>query len=128
MVAGLIKLWQSLPVRKRLFHHWFGVLGLIAMVVALISVPMTTSIALAMASLTSSEASPCHTRVNPCPDCPQNVCPDMGSCLVKCFQPLSAPIAVASLVGMTMTSRVLPAPSHVPVDSLIPPLLRPPKV
>jgi hypothetical protein len=105
---------------------------MVAMLGALISVPMTTSIVLAMAGpMTATAATgemPCHKLAKRCPDCPQKVCPDMGSCLVKCFQPLSPPIAEACLQGMVVSSRVLPTPSQVSAESLVPPLLRPPSV
>jgi hypothetical protein len=121
-------------VRKRLFHRWFVALGMVAMLGALVSVPMTTSIVVAMAGPMTATATvvtgemPCHKSTEHCPGCPQKVCPDMGSCLVKCFQPLSPPIAEARLQGMVASSRVLPAPSQVSAESLVPPLLRPPSV
>jgi hypothetical protein len=107
---------------------------MVAMLGALVSVPMTTSIVVAMAGPMTAIATvvtgemPCHKSTKHCPGCPQKVCPDMGSCLVKCFQPLSPPIAEARLQGMVASSRVLPAPSQVSAESLVPPLLRPPIV
>ena len=133
-VAGLHQVWQSDPVRKRLFHRWFVALGMVAMLGALVSVPMTTSIVVAMAGPMTATATvvtgemPCHKSTKHCPDCPQKVCPDMGSCLVKCFQPLSPPIAEARLQGMVASSRVLPTASQVSAESLVPALLRPPSV
>ncbi|KAB2943614.1 MAG: hypothetical protein F9K20_02850 [Hyphomicrobium sp.] len=105
---------------------------MLAMLGALIAMPMTASVALAMATSTSaaaaSEQMPCHKPANPCPDCPQKVCPDMGTCLVTCFQPLSSPVADAPPQSRVASSRLLPAAPQVAADSLIPPLLRPPSV
>ena len=113
-------------------HRWFVVLGMFAMLGALITVPMTTSSALAMrgpaTASPAAEQMPCHKPVKPCPDCPQKVCPDMGACLVNCVQPLSPAIAEASLRGTAARALVLPAPSRVAAASLVSPLLRPPSV
>jgi hypothetical protein len=104
----------------------FAMLGL------LIAVPMTTPAAVAMAAPATASAAPdkmpCHEPVDPCPDCPQKICPDMGACLVHCFQPLSPAIAEARLHGTAVRSQVLPAPSPILATSLVPPLLRPPSV
>jgi hypothetical protein len=119
-------------VRKRRIHRWFVGLGMLAMLGALIAVPMTTSTTLAMAGPTTASAAademPCHKPAEPCPDCPQKVCPNMGACLVGCFQPLSPAIAETWLQGIAATSLVLPARSQVLATSLVPPLLRPPRV
>ena len=71
---------------------------------------------------------PCHKMKKSCPDCPQKVCPEMGSCLVKCFQPLPTPVSESRLHRDIVADRVAPAISAVPASSLIPPLLRPPSV
>jgi hypothetical protein len=126
-------MWQCVVVSKRLFHRWFAVLGMVAMLGALVAMPMTTSIAFAKAGpMTSASAAahlmPCHKPLSPCPDCPQKACPDMSTCLAKCFQPLSSPITEANRYGTVAIARVPLAPSQVATDSLIPPLLRPPSV
>ena len=77
---------------------------MLAMLGALISMPMTSTYAFAMAgaktaATASMDGIPCHKPVKHCPDCPQKVCPDIATCLVKCFQPLSPPVAEASLQG-----------------------------
>ena len=106
---------------------------------ALIYMPMTATYALAMSgkmSATSGGMSmsaaademPCHKAMKHCPDCPQKVCPEMGNCLVKCFQPLPQPIAEARLQRDVIGQRVMHAPTRVTASSLIPPLLRPPSV
>ena len=105
---------------------------MIAMLGALIALPMTASIALAMAgpmvAKSAAHEMPCHKPVKPCPNCPQKVCPDMGTCLVKCFQPLYSPVADEGLPGTMVSSRLSPALSQVATSSLVPPLLRPPSV
>jgi hypothetical protein len=125
-------MWQCHRVRKRPIQRCFIALGMLAMLGALISVPMSTSVALAMAApATASPAHdqmPCHEPADPCPDCPQNICPDMGACLVHCFQPLSPAVAEARLHGTAVRSQVLPSPSPILAASLVPPLLRPPSV
>jgi hypothetical protein len=119
-------------VRKRGFHRWFAVLGMVAMLGALVALPMTTSTALAMATPTAAAAAadhmPCHKPVKPCPHCPQKVCADMGSCLVKCFHSVFSPVGESTLFGLAVTSRVPPALSQVASGSRVPPLLRPPSV
>ena len=74
---------------------------MLAMLGALISMPMTSTYAFAMAgaktaATASMDGMPCHKPVKHCPDCPQKVCPDIGTCLVKCFQPLSPPVAASA--------------------------------
>ncbi len=104
---------------------------MIAMLGALVAVPMTTSMALAMSAPTvassTADEMPCHNAAKkpakPCPDCP-----DVGTCLVKCLQPLSAVVAETGRLGVVVTSCVLPAPNEISAGSLIPPLLRPPSV
>jgi hypothetical protein len=102
---------------------------MVAMLGALIVMPMKTSMVLAAAGpMTASAASdqmPCH---KPCPECPQKVCPNMGVCLLNCFQPMSPPVAEARLRGTIASSLVPPAPSQVVAASLVPPLVRPPIV
>lgn len=126
-------------MRNRLFQRWFVTLGMLAMFGALLSMPMTATYALAMAgktSVTSSNMSmpaaademPCHKSMKHCPDCPQKVCPEIGSCLVKCFQTLPQPVAEARLLRDVIDQRVMPAPTRVTPGSLIAPLLRPPSV
>jgi hypothetical protein len=131
-VARLDPVWQSGGVKKRTCHRLSAVLGMVAMLGALIALPMTTSIALAMAgplvAKSTAHEMPCHKPVKPCPNCPQKVCPDMGTCLVKCFQPLASPLAETTLPHATVSLRVPPGLSQAANSSLIPPLLRPPSV
>lgn len=127
------------PVRNRFYQRWFVTLGMLAMLGALISMPLTATYALAMAGthpaasdhMTMADAKgemPCQKPMKSCPDCPQKVCPEMGSCLVKCFQPLPAPISEARLSRDVIAERLVPLPVAVTTGSLIPPLLRPPSV
>ena len=131
-VAGIDALWQSDGVRKRIYHRLSVVLGMVAMLGALIALPLTTASALAMSQPMAAHATahemPCHKPVKPCSHCPQKVCPDMGNCLGKCFQPLYSPVADVSLPGTMVSSRLFPGLSQVASSSLIPPLLRPPSV
>lgn len=99
---------------------------------ALLVAPVSTPVALAMANpmptAAAADAMPCHKPMKHCPDCPQKVCADMTTCVAKCFQPLSAPVAQARMLGLAGTSAVLPGLSQASDGSLIPPLLRPPSV
>lgn len=112
---------------------------MLAMLGALVSMPLTATYALAMAGtrpavshhMTVADAKgemPCHKPMKSCPDCPQKICPEMGSCLVKCFQPLPAPVSEARLSRDVIVERVAPSSTAVTAGSLIPPLLRPPSV
>ena len=126
-------MWHSDRVRHRLFQRWFVGLGMVAMLGALISMPMTSTYAFAMAvaktaTTASMDGMPCHKAAKPCPNCPQKVCPEMGSCLVKCFQPLPPLVAETHIQRDVVGERVMPRPARVTASSLIPPLLRPPSV
>ena len=131
-VARLHPVWQFGGVRKRTYHRLSAVLGMVAMLGALIALPMTTSITLAMSgpmvAKSAAHEMPCHKPAKPCPNCPQKVCPDMGTCLVKCFQTLASPPAETTLPQSTASLRVSPGLSQTANGSLIPPLLRPPSV
>jgi hypothetical protein len=130
-IAGFYAVWQSDGVKKRTYHRLSAVLGMVAMLGALIALPMTTSMALAMAAPTAASSTagemPCHKPAQkPAKHCPD--CADMGTCLVKCFQPLASPLADATLPYKTVSLRVSPGLSRAANGSLIPPLLRPPSV
>lgn len=116
---------------------------MVAMLGALVSMPLTATYAFAMSGKAATSATepahdmdmsaaktpmPCDSPAKHCPDCPQKVCPDMGSCLVKCFQPFQSPLAEAQLSGEIVRDRVAPGHALVIAGSLIPPLLRPPRV
>ncbi|RUO99853.1 hypothetical protein [Hyphomicrobium sp.] len=117
---------------NRLLQRWLVVLGMVAMFGALISMPLASTYALAMAgaktTATTMSEMPCHNPAKHCPDCPQKVCPEMGNCLVKSFQPLPQPIAEARLQRDVIGKRMMPTLSSVTASFLTPPLLRPPIV
>lgn len=132
-----------MPVKSRLVQRWFCLLlGMFAMLGAVVSVPLASTLAFTMSDQSTVMASGtddhvmapmskdmnCAKRASHCPDCPQKSCPDMGSCLVKCFQPLSPLPAEVHLQGSVHREQLMPAPSRVIASSLIPPLLRPPSV
>jgi len=108
---------------------------MLAMLGALAAMPLTSTYALAMAGdahadQSSADEMPCHkpAKPAPCPDCPQKVCPDMGTCLVKCFQQLVLPLTGGMPLRPLVASKLAPEPSAVAASSLVPPLLRPPSV
>ncbi|MBN9290020.1 MAG: hypothetical protein J0H36_02625 [Hyphomicrobium denitrificans] len=126
-------------MRNKLFQRWFVTLAMLAMLGALISMPLTATYVLAMTGahpavsdhVTMADAKgemPCQKPMKSCPDCPQKVCPEMGSCLVKCFQPLPVPVSEARLSCDVVAERLVPLPVAITTGSLIPPLLRPPSV
>jgi hypothetical protein len=123
-------------VKGRMVQRWSLILGLLAMLGAGVVVPMTATHAAAKPRMTSTssmsvatEAMPCHKPANPCPNCPQKGCPDMGaSCLVKCSQLVATPAAVALTYTPVMRSRLASPPRQAVSGTLTPPLLRPPIV
>jgi hypothetical protein len=126
-------LWHFDFVKKRLHQRWFVVLGMLAMLSALVAAPMSSTYALAMAggAPAASEAMadmPCHQPAKHCPNCPQKFCPDMGTCMVKCFQPLNMPASETRLAAVRFSLRLSPVPMQVTAGSVTPPLLRPPSV
>ena len=130
-------LWHALLVQSRLYHRCFVFLGILAVFAALVSMPLATTYAFVMAGqaahvdtmkMAGADEMPCHKAAKPCPDCPQKVCPELGTCLVKCFQPVPSPAAEARLITERVSDRVAPTLARVAASSLIPPLLRPPSV
>lgn len=135
--------WQPFTVRNRFCKNWCIILSMIAMLGALVSFPLTATYAFAMSGETSmtavdahtmnksaiSDAMPCHKAAKYCPGCPQKICPDMGNCLVKYFQPLSSPIGEQrQSLNKPIGERIIPVESRVTVGSQIPLPLRPPIV
>ena len=123
-------------MRSYNFQRWFFALGMIAMIGALVALPMASTYALGMAGSAPKASSamadmPCHMSTMPakhCTECPQKVCPDMGTCMVKCFQSLSLPMSDDHGTGIVESDRLRPALSQLRTGSRIPPLLRPPSV
>jgi hypothetical protein len=116
---------------KRSLHRWFVALGVLAMAMALVAIPAGIALASAKSHMASMAAMadgsndmPCH---HPCPGCAKP-CPDMGGCLLKCFQPLSDAPAQASVQAHTVRNLIPPGPSRRISEAPIPPLLRPPSV
>jgi hypothetical protein len=111
-------------------------LGMLAMLGAAVSVPLSASHALQMAAghhghdaVSAKQAMPCHShkpvKAKHCPNCPQKTCPDLGNCLAKCTQQLTPPIE-ARLHRDVPRDRVPPAAAHESAGVLTPQLLRPP--
>ena len=96
VLVATLPLWHCHGV-KRSLHRWFVALGVLAMVMALVAIPAGIALASAKSDMAamagSSDDMPCD---HPCPGCAKP-CPDMGSCLLKCFQPLSNAPAQASV-------------------------------
>jgi hypothetical protein len=103
-------------------------LGLLAMGMALVAIPAGIALASAksnmMAAADNSGHVPCQKS---CPHCAKT-CPDMGSCLLKCFQPLSNFPSSVSLEEHDANSVAPPGLSQRIAETPIPPLLRPPSV
>jgi hypothetical protein len=135
VIAWPPRLWQGLFVRKSPYQTLLVALGMVAMLVSLVAMPLVSTYALAMAGMAPAAQSsagemPCHKPGQPeqCPDCPQKVCPGMGTCLVKCFQPLSPPATAETLQAPATMPLHASEPAQVAAGALIPPLLRPPSV
>ena len=109
-------------------HRWFVALGVLAMLLALVAIPVGIALASGKSDMAAMSASsdemPCH---HPCPGCAKP-CPDMGSCLMKCFQPLSQVPAQAIVEMHPVRDLIAPGASQRITAALIPPLLRPPSV
>jgi hypothetical protein len=127
ILVAALRLWHCGGV-KRTLHRWFVALGVLAMVMALVAIPAGITLASAksdMAAMTaSSDDMPCN---HPCPGCAKP-CPDMGSCLLKCFQPLSQVPALAVVERHPVGDLIAPGVSQRMTAAPIPPLLRPPSV
>ena len=118
-------------------------LGMLAMLGAVLSVPLSTAHALQLQTTAAQHVEhaastegdvPCHghevvkTEHKHCPDCPQKTCPDLGSCLAKCAQQLPLlPVGVRVQAGI-VRHHILPAPAQESAGTLTPQLLRPPSV
>ena len=122
-----LPLWHCHFVKKTL-HRWFVALGVIAMVTALVAIPAGIALASAKSDMTamagSSDEMPCDHR---CPGCAKP-CIDMGSCLLKCFQPLANAPMQARAQAHSVRQLVPPGLSRRTSEALIPPLLRPPSI
>jgi hypothetical protein len=97
-------------------------LGMLAMLGAAVSVPLSASHALQMAAGHHGQDA---VSAKHCPNCPQQTCPDLGNCLAKCTQQLTPPIE-ARLHRDVPRDRIPPAAAHESAGVLTPQLLRPP--
>ena len=116
---------------KGSLHRCFVALGVLALAMALVAIPAGIALASAKSDMASmaamadgSDDMPCH---HPCPGCAKP-CPDMGGCLLNCFQPLSDAPAQASVQAHTVRNLIPPGLSRRISEAPIPPLLRPPSV
>jgi hypothetical protein len=127
VLVAALPLWHCFSV-KRSLHRWFVALGVLAMAMALVAIPAGIALASAKSEMAdmadSSDDMPCD---HPCPGCAKP-CPDMGSCLLKCFQPLSNAPVQASVLGNSVRNLIPPGLSRRISEAPIPPLLRPPSV
>jgi hypothetical protein len=103
-------------------------LGVLAMLMALVAIPAGIALVSAKSDMAAMSASsddmPCN---HPCPGCAKP-CPDMGTCLLKCFQPLSNAPVQASVQSYSVRDLIPPGLSRRTREAPIPPLLRPPSV
>lgn len=128
-------------------HRWSLILGIMAMVSAIVSVPASAASVFAamemgtgtgtntaqsthhgMSTAATEAPMPCKGAMKHCPHCPQKICPELAGCAVKCFQAFSPLPAEARLMGEILRERLAPGRAFVTAGSLIPPLLRPPSV
>ena len=110
-IAGFDAVWQSEGVKKTDLPSIVSGARHDRHARALIALPMTTSMALAMSAPTAASSTademPCHKPAKkPAKHCPD--CPDMGNCLVRCFPALSALVAETGRLGVVVTSCVPP--------------------
>src|SRR4029453_11678319 len=110
LVANL-SLWHCHGV-KRTLHCWFVGLGVLAMLMALVAIPAGIALASAKSDMAAMAGSPDDMPCNhPCPGCAKP-CPDMGSCLMNCFQPLSNAPVQASVQRYSVRDLIPPGLSR----------------
>ena len=103
------------------------VLGLLAMACAVVAVPAGIALAAvkanAVAAAGQSHGMPCD---HPCPGCAKQ-CPEMGICLLKCFQPPLSEVATQTAFELPRGSSLVPlGRTERLAEAAVPPLLRPP--
>jgi hypothetical protein len=127
VLVGIRRVWQANLVRISL-QRCFVALGLLAMAMALVAIPAGIVLASAKSDMAAmagtTDEMPCD---HPCPGCAKP-CPDMGSCLLNCFQQLSPAPAGARIDQRIARWLIPPALSRRIAEAPIPPLLRPPSV
>lgn len=114
-------------MKKAICHRCAVLLGMLAMLGAVLSVPASAFADIKAAAASHAMADggmPCHQK--PCPKCPQS-CPDMAAgCVAKCSQ-AAAPLSLPRLVVKPARVSFVPlAYDAERAGTLIPPLLRPP--
>ena len=115
-------------MRIRCFNRLRMVVGIVAMLGAIVELPTaaTAAVAMSIAGSTPTPAAADKMSHKPCTHCPKKACPDLGACLAKCFQVMYSPLAKSCLLGSAVASRVPPAPSRLVTGKRIPPPFRPP--
>ena len=102
-------------MRIRRFNRLRMVVGIVAMLGAIVELPTAAiaTLSMAMAAPAAPHAAADQTSHKSCAHCPKKACPDLGACLVKCFQIMYSPLAKSCLpgvgCGLTSTSCSLTA-------------------
>ena len=137
------RMWHGPRVNRRRHSFACVCLGMIAMLGAVVSFPLSAAHALAMLAApasghmmshdggtqvgqaqTATAGEDCH---KPCPNCPEKGCPDLNACLAKCVQAMAQPAIAADVPVATTLLQVTHRSSLVAAGLLVPPLLRPPR-
>ena len=95
------------------------------MALALAAIPSGIALASAKSNMATMAGASGDMPCKDCPDC-DKPCPDMGSCLLKCFQPLTQTPASANVGGDVFKHFVPNRLSDRIAEAPRPPLLRPP--
>jgi hypothetical protein len=107
------------------YQRWSLILGLIAMLGAVLAVPAAALAATANAPSSETAVSsdmPCHKRL---PDCPK-ACPDLASCIVKCLKTQTPAPDAIELLAPKHEAPPAPAQQALLKPTDLPPILRPP--
>lgn len=136
MIDVRSQIWQEWLMRTTWLRYCCCILGVLAMLGSVLSVPLVSADAFApksdmsMPSMTMSDvgAEGCQKQAAACADCGDTKCPNLTSCLIVFVNSLPAPAAIAyrSVVGATESFAFSSATA--PAGMLIPPLIRPPIV
>ena len=104
-----------------------GILSAVAMLGAVIELPVAVTAAVAMATVKSRATTVDHQLTKPCTHCPKKLAFDMAGCLVKCFQAFYSPAATVVLKVAVIASRAPPPALSRPASgTAFSPPLRPP--
>ena len=114
-------------MRRCRFPRWIGLLGMVAMLGAVIELPVAATAAVAMTTLNAPATTVDHQPSKHCTHCPKKLAYDMANCLVTCFQAFYSPAARVVLKVSVIASRAPPpAPSLSASGTSFEPPLRPP--